>query len=80
MDETASSTSKIVYDLLKDLNSNISKEMALALMCGIMTDTAHLKFAKLDDLKTIVELLEKQGLNFSDVLKLLSISPDISEQ
>lgn len=43
VDYSASSTSEIVYDIIKKLNIKIDKDIALCLLCGLYTDTGSFK-------------------------------------
>lgn len=80
IDETASSTSIIIYELMKKMRLQIHKNMALATLLGIISDTAHLKFSTLRDFRVISEILENHQIKFSDVLEILTTETDISEK
>lgn len=79
IDETSTSSTKLVYELLQKLNISISKEIALLILLGIVAETAHLRFSKLEDLKIITKLLEDHSIKFSEVLSILTLKADISE-
>lgn len=61
IDYDASSTSEIVYELIRQLKIPIDKDIALGLLCGIYTDTASFKHSNTTPktLKIASELLRK---------------------
>ncbi|MCD6367833.1 MAG: DHH family phosphoesterase [Candidatus Aenigmarchaeota archaeon] len=76
----STSCSEIIYELSKKLNLNLSSRSMFLLASGIVYDTAHLRNANLKTLKTLVELLERSGHEFKEILSLLSTDIDISEK
>jgi len=61
IDYSASSTSELVYRLINELNLEIDKDIATALLCGLYTDTAAFKHSNTTDavLGIASELLKK---------------------
>jgi nanoRNase/pAp phosphatase (c-di-AMP/oligoRNAs hydrolase) len=78
--ETVTSTSELVFELLKEEGFDFSKNVSLALITGIVTDTAHLQFARSDTLRIVAELLEASKMTFPDVLNLISIPTEPSRK
>ncbi|MGQ9583010.1 MAG: DHH family phosphoesterase [Thermoplasmatota archaeon] len=59
----------------------LDRGTALALAAGILTDTAHFRFARSGTLRTLGEILERSGLALEEVLGLLSEEePDVSRK
>jgi len=79
-DEESTSTSELVYDMLKDLDFKFTKDVCLALITGIVTDTAHLQFARPSTLRTIAALLELAKMDYPDVLRFISIPTEPSRK
>lgn len=74
-----SSTAEIVLDVLKIMGAPIMRRTAFALMSGIITDTGNFRHASSDSFKAITELIELSGIEYSDVMDLLSSVPqDVS--
>jgi phosphoesterase RecJ-like protein len=65
--DLVSSTSQLVYRLLKDAGAEIDKEMALALCAGVLTDTIHFHKGDAEAFRTFGELLELSGLTFEEI-------------
>ncbi len=79
-DDTKSSCAEIVIELVKAGDRRISRDTALALMLGMLTDTGTFKFARPATLKTFAGLMEEHGIHMDEVLDLLSVETDISER
>ena len=79
-DDTKSSCSEIIIDLLKAAGKKPSREVALALMYGILTDTGYFKFAKPTALVTFAELMEANNVQMDEAMGLVGVEIDISER
>jgi len=79
VDPNAKSCSEIIYELSKYF-SDLSERSAFLLASGIVYDTAHLRNADIKVLKTLIELLEKSGKEFKEIIELLNTNIDISEK
>ncbi|PHP45925.1 phosphotransferase [Methanosarcinales archaeon ex4572_44] len=77
--QPTSSTAEIIYTLLHEAGHSFSVEMGIALIAGIITDTGHFKHATPDSMRTTASLLEETGIQYGEVLDLLSSTPhDVS--
>jgi nanoRNase/pAp phosphatase (c-di-AMP/oligoRNAs hydrolase) len=79
-DEESTSTSEIVFQLLKDEGFGFTENVCLALITGIVTDTAHLQFARPITLRIIAELLETGKKDYPEVLRFISIPTEPSRK
>jgi len=79
IDPNAKSCSEIIYKLSKYF-SDLSQRSSFLLASGIVYDTAHLRNADIKVFKILVELLEKSGREFKEIIKLLNTDIDISEK
>ena len=70
-DETKPSCAEIVCDILRAAGKKADRETAAALAAGIITDTAHFRFARTSTLKALTGLLEESGLQLEEVLTLI---------
>ena len=80
VDESATSASEICYNLLQKLGVEITRDMAFMLIIGMLTDTAHFKYATPPALRTIADILESQSLTLAEIMDFLSTPQDISER
>jgi nanoRNase/pAp phosphatase (c-di-AMP/oligoRNAs hydrolase) len=79
LDSDATSTSEIVYQLLKYHKVKPSKVTAEALLAGITYDTRHFSMGGSKTFRTVSELLEVTG-DVSDIKALLSLPMSTSEK
>jgi len=79
-DDTKRSCAEIVYELLKEAGVQIGKDVGLALMIGMLTDSGHLNYATPSLLRSFAEILEETKLNMDEVMDLIEIEQDISER
>ncbi len=84
-DDTKPSCAEIIWELLKAKDGgkivNVDRETAAALSAGILTDTAHLRFAKTSTLKALSDMLDQSGLPLEEVLALMEDDvPDMSRK
>ncbi len=79
-DDSRSSCSEIVFELLKAAGREVTKDVALALMFGVLTDTGYFKFAKPTTLTAFAELMALHGTQMDEVMGLVDAEEDISER
>jgi nanoRNase/pAp phosphatase (c-di-AMP/oligoRNAs hydrolase) len=74
-----SSTAEIILGILKSIGAPIMRRVAFALMAGIITDTGNFKHANSDSFKAIAELIELSGIEYGEVIDVISSVPqDVS--
>jgi len=79
-DDSKSSCSEIVIELLRAAQKKISREAGLCLMYGILTDTGYFKFAKPTALVTFAELMTEHSVHMDEAMGLVGVDIDISER
>lgn len=79
-DEGKRSCAEVVLDLIDHARRPITKEMALALCAGILTDTGHFRFANPASLRAYARLMEVAGVDMDDIMALTDSPTDISER
>ncbi len=81
VDEKASSTCELLYNVILSLNQKIDKDMAMCLIVGIFTDTGNLTFsnAKESTFAIVSKLLQIYGDSIDTITEPLnnSISMDV---
>ncbi|MDW8044532.1 MAG: DHH family phosphoesterase [Nitrososphaerota archaeon] len=78
VDEEASATSEVIYNIAKANKLNITKKVAQALLIGILFDSQHLTIAKCRTLKVVSELCDLDA-SITEARKVLSIQREPSE-
>lgn len=79
-DDSKSSCSEIIFELLNAAKKQPTKKVALALMFGILTDTGYFKFAKPATLVAFSELMALHNVQMDEVMGLIYAEEDISER
>lgn len=77
IDETAKSSSQIIYRILKKMGCKINRKIARIIAAGIVADTAHLRLADKAVFEVLAELTK--NIKFSEVLELIETQKDLSE-
>ncbi len=80
IDEQASSTVELVYDLLNELKSEIDEKIAKLILLGTVAETAHLQYAGLKNFEILTELMKKFNIEYELVLATLETQLDVSER
>ncbi len=78
------STSQIVWDIIKGTEKErfaIPREVAVALLAGIVSDTGRFRHATNDSFRSVYEILEAGDVTYGEVIEILSQSPvDFSQR
>lgn len=78
---SADSTAEIVWEILTKSGILPSREAALGLVVGIITDTGRFKHAHASSFRTVAEILERSTIEYAEALDVLSKVPtDISRR
>jgi nanoRNase/pAp phosphatase (c-di-AMP/oligoRNAs hydrolase) len=67
----ASSTAEIIYDIFESAGIDITKEIGVALLAGIISDTGRFRFASSKAFSTVSKILDCTGLSVEEVITLL---------
>lgn len=79
-DDSKTSCSEIVFELLKAAEKAPPREAALAMMFGILTDTGYFKFAKPATLEAFADLMTVGNIPMDEAMNLVETETDISER
>ena len=79
VNEQASSTCEVVFDLFKQASINPEKKEAQALFIGIAYDTRHFSTANSNTFKVVAELIDR-GVSTEEMLQILDLSLNSSER
>jgi nanoRNase/pAp phosphatase (c-di-AMP/oligoRNAs hydrolase) len=78
IDEKASSTAEVVYELFKEASIIPTPQTSLALLTGILSDSQNLKLARLRTLENVVDIC-KLGADLQEARELLWLPRERSE-
>ena len=74
------SLAEIVWTILKESQVKVTREMALGLMVGMISDTGRFKRATSKAFQAASELLDDGGFDYEEALQILSVPADISRK
>jgi nanoRNase/pAp phosphatase (c-di-AMP/oligoRNAs hydrolase) len=74
------SSAEIVWTILKESQAKATREMALGLMVGMISDTGRFKRATSKAFQAASELLDDGGFDYEEALQILSVPADISRK
>ena len=70
IDENKTSCGEIIYQILKLGEKEITRQIGLALLAGILTDTGKFSYANASTLKTFAEIMEVTSISIDEVLSV----------
>ncbi len=79
-DDSKRSCAEIVHRMIKDAGKPITREMGLALLTGMLTDSGHFTYSTPDLLKSFAEIQEETGVQIDEVLALTNTGPNMGER
>lgn len=74
------SCAEIIYEILKRTGFVLNKNVGLALLSGIVTDTGRFRRANIETLKIFTDIMNKTKITMDEVLSIVEESPDKSEK
>lgn len=77
------STAQIVWDIIKSsgMAGRVPREVALALLAGIVSDTGRFRHATSESFRCVHEILEAGDVDYGEVMEILSRAPmDLSQR
>jgi|TARA_Y100000310_G_C20702729_1_gene831534 nanoRNase/pAp phosphatase (c-di-AMP/oligoRNAs hydrolase) len=80
VDEKAVSTTEIVFKLVPFLGFELNRKTALATAIGLITDTAHFRFANISTFELLTKLMTEHNIEPPELMNILSVIPDVSER
>jgi bifunctional oligoribonuclease and PAP phosphatase NrnA len=79
-DDSRKSCAEIVYRLLGAAGIKVERDVGLALLAGMLTDSGHFRYSNGALLRTFADLMEEAGLEIDEVTSMTDLEPDISER
>lgn len=80
IDETAVATTEVVHGLFKKYKVKLTKDVARAIIYGLISDTAGLRFAKAKTFGLLFDLLSEFSLEYTKILEDIYEEKDKSER
>jgi bifunctional oligoribonuclease and PAP phosphatase NrnA len=79
-DDTRKSCAEIIYQILKVAGIKVERDVGLALLAGMLTDSGHFRYSNGALLRAFADLMEDAGVEIDEVTSMTDLEPDISER
>ena len=79
-DDKKSSCCEIAYELVKASGKKLSRNAAVAVLAGILTDTGHFRYGNAHSLETFASIMKEQEIGMSEALATIDSKTDLSEK
>jgi phosphoesterase RecJ-like protein len=79
-DDTRKSCAEIIYQILQAAGAKIERDVGLALLAGMLTDSGHFRYSNGALLRAFADLMEDAGVEIDEVTSMTDLEPDISER
>jgi phosphoesterase RecJ-like protein len=79
-DDSRKSCAEIVYHILKIAGVKVERDVGLALLAGMLTDSGHFRYSNGALLHAFADLMEDAGVEIDEVTSMTDLEPEISER
>jgi len=79
-DDSKVSCSELVYDIIKTAGAEMTRDAALMLLGGMLTDSGHFQYADSKLLMTFAEILDNYGIDMDEAMSLTRTEQSMSER
>jgi phosphoesterase RecJ-like protein len=79
-DDKKSSCCEIAYEIVKASGKKLSRNAALAILSGILTDTGHFRYGNVHSLEAFVTIMKEYDIAMSEPLETIESETDLSEK
>lgn len=74
------STAEIVWKILRESGAKISKEMAMGLMVGLISDTGRFRRASPESFRAAADILQSGGIEYEEAQSVLFAPTELSQR
>jgi nanoRNase/pAp phosphatase (c-di-AMP/oligoRNAs hydrolase) len=79
-DDSRKSCAEIIYQILQVAGIKPERDVGLALLAGMLTDSGHFRYSNGALLRAFADLMEDAGVEIDEVTSMTDLEPDISER
>jgi nanoRNase/pAp phosphatase (c-di-AMP/oligoRNAs hydrolase) len=79
-DDSRKSCAEIIYQILKIANVKVERDVGLALLAGMLTDSGHFRYSNGALLHAFADLMQDAGVEIDEVISMTDLEPDVSER
>jgi nanoRNase/pAp phosphatase (c-di-AMP/oligoRNAs hydrolase) len=67
-DESKTACCELVYDIIRASGLGVSRDVGMALLCGMLTDSGHFSFANTQMLRAFAEIMDATGIGMDEAM------------
>ena len=79
-DDTKVSCCELVYAVLRDFDIKIERNVGMALLCGMLTDSGHFSHANTELLRTFSDVMDRTGIGMDEAMNFPRSETGMSER
>ncbi len=79
-DDSRKSCAEIIYQILQVAGIRAERDVGLALLAGMLTDSGHFRYSNGALLRSFADLMEEAGVEIDEVTSMTDLEQDISER
>ena len=79
-DESKVSCCELVYDIICASNISINRNVGMALLCGMLTDSGHFSYSDTKLLRTFAEIMDITGIGMDEAMDFPRAEASMSER
>ncbi len=80
IDDSKVACAEIILELIRDQNIEMTRDMGIMLLGGMLTDSGHFQFADTALLNDFSYVMEKTGIEMDEAMSLTKTEPSMSER
>ncbi|MCL2785829.1 MAG: DHH family phosphoesterase [Methanomassiliicoccaceae archaeon] len=79
-DNSKTACCELVYDIIRESGIGISRNVGMALLCGMLTDSGHFSFANTQMLRAFAEVMDATGIGMDEAMDFPRSEVGMSER
>ncbi|MDR2865794.1 MAG: DHH family phosphoesterase [Methanomassiliicoccaceae archaeon] len=79
-DESKVACCELVYDIIRASGADLKRDVGMALLCGMLTDSGHFSFANTQMMRTFAEIMDITGIGMDEAMDFPRSEVGMSER
>jgi len=71
---------ELIYDIIKASGLRIGRDVGMALLCGMLTDSGHFSFANTQLMRTFADVMDETGIKMDEAMDFSRSEASMSER
>jgi len=79
-DESKTACCELIYDIIRASGINIGRNVGMALLCGMLTDSGHFSFSNTQMLRAFADIMDETGIGMDEAMDFPRSEVGMSER